>query len=64
VPAFANTGCGYEQTVPAIYLLAPLSQYCSGGEYQWNLPVGKTWYNALEVKLTKRAGNGLTFNVS
>ncbi|SPF46093.1 conserved exported hypothetical protein [Candidatus Sulfotelmatobacter kueseliae] len=64
VPAFANTGCGYEQTVPAIYLLAPLSQYCSGGEYQWNLPVGKTWYNALEVKLTKRAGNGLTFNVA
>jgi len=64
VPAFANTGCGTSSTIAAIDLLSPLSQYCSGGEYQWNLPAGKTWYNALEVKLSKRAGNGLTFNVA
>jgi hypothetical protein len=64
VPAFANTGCGSSTTIPGIDLLAPLGQYCSGGIYQYNDPLGKTWYNALEVKLTKRASRGLTFNVS
>ena len=64
VPAFANTGCGSSPTIAGIDLLAPLGQYCSGGIYQYNAPLGKTWYNALEVKLTKRAGHGLTFNLS
>ena len=64
VPAFANTGCGSSPTIAGIDLLAPLGQYCSGGLYEYNLPIGKTWYNGLEVKLTKRAGHGLTFNLS
>ena len=64
VPAFANTGCGSQTTIPGISLLSPLSQYCNGAIYQYNDPIGKTWYNALEVKLTKRAGRGLTFNLS
>ncbi|MGB6474107.1 MAG: TonB-dependent receptor [Candidatus Sulfotelmatobacter sp.] len=64
VPAFANTGCGSSPTIAGIDLIAPLGQYCSGAIYQYNDPIGKTAYNALEVKLTKRAGQGLTFNFS
>lgn len=64
VPAFANTGCGTSPTIAGIDLIAPLGQYCSGGIYQYNAPIGKTWYNALEVKVNKRAGHGLTFNLS
>ncbi|HXW89897.1 MAG TPA: TonB-dependent receptor [Terriglobales bacterium] len=64
VPAFANTGCGSSPTIAGIDLIAPLGQYCSGGIYQYNDPIGHTWYNALEVKLTKRTTHGLTFNLS
>ncbi|MGB6482338.1 MAG: TonB-dependent receptor [Candidatus Acidiferrales bacterium] len=64
VPAFANTGCGVSPTIEGIILLSPLSQYCNGPIYEYNDPIGKTWYNALEAKLTKRASRGLEFNFS
>ena len=66
--SFPN-GCGQSPTVQALALLLPFSQYCgtSGspppvGEY--NDPIGRNWYNGLEVKLTKRTSHGLTFNVA
>jgi hypothetical protein len=62
VPAFAGTSCGSSTTIPGIDLLVPLGQFCGGAIYQYNDPIGKTWYDALEVKLSKRAGHGLTFN--
>ncbi|MGP8251581.1 MAG: carboxypeptidase regulatory-like domain-containing protein [Terracidiphilus sp.] len=63
VPAFANTGCGESPSIEAITLLAPLSQYCSP-IYEYNDPIGRTWYNALEVKLSRRVDHGLEFNFS
>jgi hypothetical protein len=63
VPAFANTACGVSPTIEAIYLLSPLSQYCNP-IYEYNEPIGKTRYNALEVKLSKRATKALEFNFS
>jgi Carboxypeptidase regulatory-like domain/TonB dependent receptor len=61
-------GCGQSPTIPALALLLPYSQYCGFqsappvGEY--NDPIGRNWYNGLEVKLTKHAGHGLTFNLA
>jgi hypothetical protein len=61
-------GCGQSPTIPTIALLLPFSQYCGFqsappvGEY--NDPIGKNWYNGLEVKLTKQTTHGLTFNVA
>jgi hypothetical protein len=61
-------GCGQSPTIPSLALLLPFSQYCGFqsappvGEY--NAPIGKNWYNALEVKLTKHTSHGLTLNVA
>jgi hypothetical protein len=44
-------------------LLLPLSQYC-GLIGQYNDPLGKQAYNALEVKLSKRYSQGLSFQMS
>jgi carboxypeptidase family protein len=61
-------GCGQSPTVPALALLLPFSQYCGFqsappvGEF--NGAIGRNWYNALEMKLTKRTSRGLTFNVA
>lgn len=61
-------GCGQSPTIPVIALVLPYSQYCGYqsappvGEY--NDPIGRNWYNGLEVKLTKRSSHGLTFNVA
>jgi hypothetical protein len=61
-------GCGQSPTIPTLALLLPFSQYCgfqsapAVGEY--NDPIGKNWYNGLEVKLTKQTSHGLTFNVA
>jgi hypothetical protein len=62
-------GCGQSPTVQALTLLLPFSQYCGTngssppvGEY--NDPIGRNWYNGLEVKLTKRTSHGLTLNVA
>jgi hypothetical protein len=62
-------GCGQSSTVEALTLLLPFSQYCGTngsappvGEY--NNPIGRNWYNGLEVKLTKQTNHGLTFNLA
>ncbi|MGO9088792.1 MAG: carboxypeptidase regulatory-like domain-containing protein [Terriglobales bacterium] len=61
-------GCGTYPEVQAIALLLPYSQYCSGNGAallgQYNLPVGRNWYNGMEVKLSKRATHGLEFNLA
>lgn len=61
-------GCGTYPEVQAIALLLPYTQYCSGNGAsllgQYNLPVGRNWYNGLEVKLTKRTTHGLEFNLA
>ncbi|HEX3437290.1 MAG TPA: TonB-dependent receptor [Pseudacidobacterium sp.] len=60
--------CGTSTTVMAIALTLPGSQYCSPGGYgligQYNAPLGRNWYDGLEVKLTKRATRGLTLNLA
>lgn len=61
-------GCGTSPTVSALALLLPYSQYCSPGGAgpvgEYNDPIGRNWYNGMEVKLTKRTTHGLTFNVA
>jgi hypothetical protein len=69
VAAASSPGaCGTFPEVQAIALLLPYSQYCSGNGAsllgQYNLPVGRNWYNGMETKLTKRTTHGLEFNVS
>jgi len=66
-----GSGCGAYPTVWALDLLQPLSQYCSGGGAalvgQYNKPIGKNWYNGLEVKASRHIyGNsrGLFFEVA
>jgi hypothetical protein len=61
-------GCGQSATIPTLALRLPFSQYCGFGSAppvgEFNAPIGKNWYNALEVKLTKRTSHGLTLNVA
>jgi hypothetical protein len=69
VAAASSPGaCGTYPEVQAIALLLPFSQYCSGNGAsllgQYNLPVGRNWYNGWETKLTKRTSHGLEFNVA
>jgi hypothetical protein len=72
VPSMIPGGCGTATTVEAITLMGPLSQYCSpGGQAlvgQYNAPLGRNWYNGLEVKVTRRLqGNkleGLTLQLA
>jgi hypothetical protein len=60
--------CGTSTTIEAIALNLPFSQYCSPGGYglvgRYNAPIGHNWYNGMEVKLTRRAGRGLTYNLA
>lgn len=58
-----SSSCGSQATISRIYLLLPLSQYC-GLIGQYNDPLGKQNYNALEVKLNKRFTNGLSFQIA
>ena len=63
------SGCGQSPTVEALALLLPYSQYCGTGGTappvgEYNDPIGRNWYNGMEVKLTKRTTHGLTFNVA
>lgn len=59
----ASSKCGSNPTISRITLLLPLSQYCDLiGQY--NDPLGKQNYNALEVKLNKRTSNGLSLQLS
>ena len=62
-------GCGQSPTIQALALLLPFSQYCGQngsappvGAY--NDPIGRNWYNGLEVKVTKHTSHGLTFNIA
>ena len=61
-------GCGQSATIPALAMLLPWSQYCGFDSAPpvgvYNAPIGKNWYNALELKLTKRTTHGVTFNVA
>jgi hypothetical protein len=61
-------GCGTYPQVQAIALLLPFTQYCAGNGAsllgQYNLPVGRNWYNGMEVKLSKRPTHGLEFNLA
>ncbi len=64
-----GSGCGVSPTVWALDLLAPFSQYCSSGSTaalvgQYNLPIGKNYYNGLEVKVSRHiygSSRGLFF---
>jgi hypothetical protein len=62
-------GCGQSTTIQALALLLPWSQYCGNGGSAppvgiYNAPIGKNWYNGLEVKLTKHTSHGLTVNLA
>ena len=59
VPASTTMG---QKTVPAEYLMTPYSEYRLVGSY--DDPLGRQWYNALEVKLSKRFSKGLQFRLS
>lgn len=59
----ASSTCGSSPTISRINLLLPLSQYC-GLIGQYNDPLGKQNYNALEVKLNKRYSRGLSYQIS
>jgi hypothetical protein len=73
VPGMSGPGqCGTGTTVEAIALLTPLSQYCSPGGVglvgQYNAPLGRNWYDGLEVKLNRHvyggAGRGLSMQLA
>lgn len=61
-------GCGQSASIPALALLLPWSQYCGFDSAPpvgiYNAPIGKNWYNGLEVKVTKRTSHGLTLNLA
>jgi hypothetical protein len=52
-----GSGCGAYPTIWALDLIQPLSQYCYGGGPdlvgQYNKPIGRNWYNGLEVKVSR-----------
>jgi len=63
-----GSGCGAYPTIWALDLLEPLSQYCYGGGPslvgQYNKPIGRNWYNGLEVKVSRHiygSDHGLFF---
>jgi hypothetical protein len=63
-----GSGCGAYPTVWALDLLQPLSQFCYGGGPglvgQYNKPIGRNWYNGLEVKVSRHiygSSHGLFF---
>jgi hypothetical protein len=73
VPGLSGPGqCGTSTTIEAIALLTPLSQYCSPGGVglvgEYNAPLGRNWYDGLEVKLNRRvtgsSGRGLSYQIS
>jgi hypothetical protein len=52
-----GSGCGAYPTIWALDLREPLGQYCQGGGPslvgEYNAPIGKNWYNGLEVKVSR-----------
>jgi hypothetical protein len=66
-----GSGCGAAPTIWALDLIEPLGQYCSQygpslvGEY--NAPLGRNWYNGLEVKVNRHiygSNRGLFFQLA
>ena len=62
-------GCGQSATIQALALLLPLVAVLRHAGSAppvgvYNAPIGKNWYNGLEVKLTKRTSHGLTLNLA
>ena len=62
-------GCGESATIQALALLLPWPQYCGNAGSAppvgiYNAPIGKNWFNGLEVKLTKHTSHGLTLNLA
>lgn len=61
-------GCGESPTIPVLALALQWSQYCGFNSAPpvgiYNDPIGKNWYNALEVKLNKHTTHGLNFQVA
>jgi hypothetical protein len=51
-----------QKTVPAEYLMTPYSQFRLVGTY--DDPLGRQWYNGLEVKLNKQLSHGLFYRLS
>lgn len=63
-----GSGCGAFPTIWALDLREPLGQFCSGGGPslvgQYNKPIGRNWYNGLEVKVSRHiygSSRGLFF---
>jgi Carboxypeptidase regulatory-like domain/TonB dependent receptor len=66
-----GSGCGAYPTIWALDLLEPLGQYCSGGGPslvgEYNKPIGRNWYNGLEVKVNRHiygSSRGLFFQAA
>jgi hypothetical protein len=66
-----GSGCGAYPTIWALDLKQPLGQYCSGGGPslvgQYNKPIGKNWYNGLEIKVSRHiygSNRGLFFQAA
>ncbi|HTW59001.1 MAG TPA: TonB-dependent receptor [Terriglobales bacterium] len=61
-------GCGQSPTIPVLALALQWSQYCGFNSAPpvgiYNDPIGKNWYNALEVKVNKHTTHGLNFQVA
>jgi hypothetical protein len=51
-----------QKTVPAEYLMTPFSEFRLVGSY--DDPLGRQWYNGLEVKLNKQFSHGLFYRLS
>jgi hypothetical protein len=61
----ANTGFGSSPTVQAANLMVPYNEFGLVGDY--TMPIGRVWYDSLQVKLEKRLygqTRGLSFQVA
>ena len=52
---------GFPSTATVAQSLRPFPQFASGLTPLW-APIGNTWYDSLQVKVTKRLSNGLDFS--
>ena len=53
---------GFPSTASVLQSLRPFPQYSSIGQYQ--APLGKSWYDALQTKVIKRFSHGLTASMT
>lgn len=59
-----STGIGNSATVIARNLLPALSQFGAGAVGDFTDPFGKSWYDSLQVKMDKRTGHGLSYQLA